>query len=55
MKTTEKPMSRKRLKELDDDDIPVVREKSIEELEKELGHGFWGNATTGYVNDKDNK
>ena len=50
----EKPMSKKRLATLDDDDIPVVKNnESVGEWEKKHGKGFWGNAKTGY--NKDNK
>ena len=29
--------------------------ESIQEWESNHGHGFWGNATTGYIYDKDNR
>lgn len=49
-------MDKKRLDALDDDDIPVVENpESIKEWEEKNGRGFWGNATTGHVNDADNK
>lgn len=32
-----------------EEDVPRVNSKSIREREKEDGHGFWGNATTGYI------
>jgi hypothetical protein len=49
-------ISKKRLAELDDDDVPTTRpSKSIQEIEEEQGHGFWGNSTTGYIYDKDTK
>lgn len=44
------------LKEMDDDDIPVVNNhESIEEWEEKNGRGFWGNNTTGYIKDYRNK
>ena len=42
-----KTRKQSRLAMLDDDDIPVIHS---EEHRK-----FWGNATTGYLDDKDNK
>jgi hypothetical protein len=46
-----------RLAMLDDDnDIPVVRDsESISAYENRTGHGFWGNPSSGYVYDKDNR
>jgi len=44
-----------RAAELDDNDIPTTNSPSIEETEKRLGHGFWGNQSTGYIHDRDNK
>lgn len=38
-----------------DEDVPTVNSRSIQEEEKHLGHGFWGNPTSGYIYDKDNK
>jgi hypothetical protein len=48
---------RKRLRALDDDnDIPVVRDsESISSYENRTGRGFWGNPSSGYVFDKDNR
>jgi hypothetical protein len=40
---------------LDEDGIPTVATESISEYEQRTGRGFWGNATTGYIYDKDNK
>jgi hypothetical protein len=47
----------KELKEWDEfDSLPrVENSESIEEIEKRTGHGFWGNPTTGYIYDKDEK
>jgi|PlaIllAssembly_1097288.scaffolds.fasta_scaffold434841_2 hypothetical protein len=42
-----KQISKKQLDELDDDDIPVVKESTDE--------GFWGNNTTGHLNDEQQK
>jgi hypothetical protein len=42
-----KQISKKRLAELDDDDIPVVKESTDD--------GFWGNNTTGYLTDEQQK
>ena len=45
--------TKKQLRQLDDDDIPVVKNsESIEDYERRTGHGFWGNSTSGYVEDK---
>jgi hypothetical protein len=38
-----------------DEDVPSTNSKSMYELERDLGHGFWGNSTTGYIYDKDTK
>lgn len=44
----------RKLKELDDTDVPVVRGgESSGEFEQRTGHGFFGNSTTGYVGKKD--
>ena len=50
-------LTKKQIDALDDDDnIPTTRtSKSIQEIEEEQGHGFWGNSTTGYIYDKDTK
>jgi hypothetical protein len=45
---------KKRLKSLEED-VPTCYFPSIESIEKEIGHGFWGNPTAGYIYDKDNK
>ena len=46
----------RRFKELDDDNIPVVRGgESIQEFEEKAGHGFYGNQSTGYIHEKDAK
>ena len=46
-------LTKKQLEQLDDDNIPVVKNtESVEEYERRTGHGFWGNSTTGYVKDK---
>ena len=50
-----KKMSEKRLAALEDNDIPTTNSKSIEEIENEQGHGFWGNSTSGYIYNKDLK
>jgi hypothetical protein len=42
-----KQISKKQLAELDDDDIPVVKESTDD--------GFWGNNTTGHLNDEQQK
>jgi len=40
----------------DDNDIPVVRDsESISSYENRTGHGFWGNPSSGYVYDRDNR
>jgi len=40
----------------DDNDIPVVRNsESISSYENRTGRGFWGNPSSGYVYDKDNR
>ena len=40
----------------DDNDIPVVRDsESISAYENRTGHGFWGNPSSGYVYDEDDK
>jgi hypothetical protein len=39
-----KEYSKKQLEDLDDDDIPVVNESTDD--------GFWGNNTTGHLNDE---
>ncbi len=45
-----------RLEELDDHDIPTVENsESIEDWERKHSRGFWGNAATGYIYDKDLK
>jgi hypothetical protein len=47
---------RRWLKAMDDDDIPVVKNsESTQEWETKNGRGFWGNNTTGYIYDKDNR
>lgn len=52
----EETKDKKRLKVLDDDDIPVVRNsESISAYENRTGHGFWGNPSSGYVYDRDNR
>jgi predicted house-cleaning noncanonical NTP pyrophosphatase (MazG superfamily) len=53
----EKTKKQRKLDMLDDDnDIPVVRNsESISSYENRTGHGFWGNPSTGYIYDKDNK
>ena len=38
-----------------DEDVPTCHSPSIDSIEKDLGHGFWGNPTSGYIYDKDNK
>ena len=39
-----------------EEDMPCARSsKSIYEIERDSGHGFWGNSTTGYIYDKDLK
>jgi hypothetical protein len=38
-----------------EEDVPSVKENSIQEIERKTGRGFWGNARTGYISDKDNK
>jgi len=48
--------TKQQLKDLDDHDIPTVNSEvsiSIERWELIHGRGFWGNATTGYIYDKD--
>jgi hypothetical protein len=45
-------MTTKQYKELEDDDIPVCYSESIEEYEQRVGHGFYGNQTTGYSYNK---
>jgi hypothetical protein len=40
---------------MEDDDIPTTSSESIEEYEQRTGRGFWGNNTTGYINDKRNR
>jgi len=45
-------MTEKRFKELDDNNIPVVKNhESVKEWEIKNGRGFWGNSTTGYIYD----
>jgi nitrite reductase/ring-hydroxylating ferredoxin subunit len=53
----EEKKDKKRLKVLNDDnDIPVVRDsESISAYENRTGHGFWGNPSSGYVYDEDDK
>jgi len=46
---------KKQLKAWEEDVPTVASHKSIEEREREDGHGFWGNSTTGYIYDKDTK
>ena len=29
--------------------------KSIQEIEMDEGHGFWGNSSSGYISDEDSK
>lgn len=50
------------LAELDDEDIPTVTRDDVNsatqglgvrEWEKRNGRGFWGNASSGYIYDKD--
>lgn len=50
-------MKTKHRKKIDilDEDVPTTHSKSIDEIERETGHGFWGNSTTGYIYDKDTK
>lgn len=39
-----------------DEDVPSTHgSKSMYELERDLGHGFWGNSTTGYITDEQSK
>ena len=38
-----------------EEDVPTCYSPSIESIEKETGHGFWGNPASGYIYDKDNK
>jgi hypothetical protein len=37
------------------EDVPTCYSPSIQSIERDLGHGFWGNPTSGYIYDKDNK
>jgi hypothetical protein len=51
-----KKMTKKRLQQLDDDNIPVVKNlESIEEWENRNGRGFWGSDANGYIYDSKNK
>lgn len=45
---------RKRLRAMDED-VPTCYSASTAESEMKLGHGFWGNPTSGYIYDKNNK
>lgn len=38
-----------------DEDVPICHSPSISSIEKAQNRGFWGNAKTGYVFDKDNQ
>jgi hypothetical protein len=53
-KSTLTKEGKKWLKKMDED-VPTCYSPSIESIEKDLGHGFWGNPTSGYIYDKDNK
>ena len=48
-------MEKKKWVDQMDEDVPSTNKRSIEEEEKYMGHGFWGNSTTGYIYDKDTK
>lgn len=39
---------RKKLKS-QEEDVPTSFSPSIQEVEKRLGHGFWGNQKSGYI------
>ena len=39
----------------DDNDIPFCNSESISSIENRTGHGFWGNPSSGYVYDEDDK
>jgi len=45
----------KRWLKMMDEDVPTCHSPSIESIERESGHGFWGNPTSGYIYDKNNK
>jgi hypothetical protein len=38
-----------------EEDVPTCYSPSIGSIERESGHGFWGNPHSGYVYDKDSR
>jgi hypothetical protein len=44
-------LSKKEKKELkmQEEDVPTCYSSSIQSIEKDLRHGFWGNPNSGYV------